>query len=296
MMTRKYTTAILALGLVLAMLLVPGAARAQETVELASLSIRAWPEFDDPSVLLIIEGQALSFGETEVTIPLPPGARINAAAYPSSDTGELLTAEFTQTDDALVLQTPTGAFWIEIYDPGLTIDGEARSYAFDWTTPFDINTLTLEVQTPFGARNMEMTPAGGTTGVDQFNLPISTVTQQGISAGDTVTLEFSYTKSDPTLSADWIGQTAPSDVAPETPTTTPTGPSEPSTLVVILLVAGGLALVGGGVWYFIQASQKPTARRVPAKRSSASGQRFCTQCGKPIEPGDKFCRHCGAKA
>lgn len=294
-MTRHKTTLMLMMALLLAALLVPGAAQAQDTVTLATMTIRAWPEFDDPSMLLILEGQAAAPGPVDLTVPLPASSRINAVAYPD-ETNNLLTLEYTQAGDAITFQSPTGAFWIEVYDPSLVIDGDARSYELNWTPPFAINNLGIEVQTPFGARDMTIQPEGASGGTDQFNLPLTAISQQDIPAGDTVSLSISYTKSDPTLSADWLAQTAPSDVAPPAPESGAAAGGGPSTLVIVLLIAGGLALVGGGVWYVLQSTQKPVGRS--ARRAGAAGhggQKFCTQCGRAIEPGDKFCRHCGAK-
>jgi hypothetical protein len=292
-MTRKRT--IFVLVILLAVLLVPGAARAQDTVTVANMTIRVWPEFDDPSVLLILEGQASAPGPVDLTIPLPAGSRINAVAY-TDDTGNLLTLENTEQGGGITFQTPTGGFWIEIYDPALAMDGDNRSYDLSWTPTFNITNLGIEVQTPFGARSMAIIPEGTTGGTDQFGLPLTVISQQNVQAGDTVSLSFTYTKTDPTLSADWLGQTLPSEVTPSAPIGAAAG-GAPSTLVIVLMIVGGLALVGGGVWYVLQSRQKPGARAahrvVPAARGA--GQKFCTQCGKAIEPGDKFCRHCGAK-
>ncbi|MCB8976871.1 MAG: zinc ribbon domain-containing protein [Ardenticatenaceae bacterium] len=42
-----------------------------------------------------------------------------------------------------------------------------------------------------------------------------------------------------------------------------------------------------------QRSQAPVAAAVAAATVSNGHARFCPQCGTPIDPGDRFCAHCG---
>ena len=281
------------LALLLALFTLPGLSQAQEPVALELLEVTIWPEFDQPAALVFLSGAAVTGGEepVELRFELPPGATLNAVAYRGE--GNLLSAEYEQQGDEVIVTSPNGTFWVEYYDE-LTFDGGERSYGVNFTAQHDINTLVWTVQTPYGGTDMRVDPAeGGTSQTGQNGLPTFTVAEENIAAGDEVSLAFSYTKSNDTLSAEWLSQQGGGGAEEAVqPAVTTTG-SQPATWVVVLLLVGGLALVGGGVYWFVsQSNAKPgRTRRTRAK----GGKGFCTQCGKSVQGGDKFCRHCGAK-
>jgi hypothetical protein len=281
------------------MLAAPATALAQEgeTAEvtaLESLTVRVWPEFDQPSALvfLIAELPGSTLLPAQVRFALPDGVQVNAVAYPDAAGGGLLTAQYEQQGSEVLVTAETGTLWIEFYDTALQFDGDQRSYTLAWTSPLDIALVTFDVQTPYGGRSMALeTAAEVSASTDQYGLPTYSFTQTGVSAGDALSLSFSYTKGDNTLSADVVAQQPPT--APEiTPTPTVTGQGT-SPAVIAALVVGGVLLIGGGIYWYLQSTGAIAPLRV-GDGGGGRGERFCTQCGKSIGAADRFCRHCGA--
>jgi hypothetical protein len=265
-------------------------ARAQEPPVIDMLTVRVWPEFDQPSALVfyvgeVAQGTALP---VELRLPLPPGVTVSAAAYLDSATGTLLQAESTQEGSELVVTSPNGTFWVEFYDAALQVDGDQRSYTLALTAPATINTLTYEVQSPYGARGLEVQPAGGTTGTDQYGLPVYSVTQSAVAAGSPLTLSFTYTKRGSALTVEQIpaGQSTSGGSGEAVP---PASSGRGISPLVWVLAGAGVALVIGGAAYWF------LLRRSAGGQAAVGGRGFCTTCGKPVRAGDRFCRHCGAK-
>lgn len=292
-MNAKHVKLILLLA-VLILCAAPSLAYAQEPVTLSSLVIRVWPEYDRRAALVFYSGEVAPATSlpVEVSFTLPPGAALNAVAYADPDTGELFNAQHTQEGDVLTMTTPTGAFHVEFYDSALQFDGSRRSYTLNASPGYAVESLTWEVQQPIGASSLQAEPGGGDVRTGQFGIAYYTVTQSGVDADETVTVTFTYEKTDDTLTASWLQQQSslsPGDAgsAPQ-PTA---GGTTSQTWLIIILVVGGLALIGGGVYFFARMGM-PLPRPAP---SGKSGKRFCTQCGKPVGGGDQFCRHCGAR-
>lgn len=265
-------------------------ARAQEPPVIDTLAVRVWPEFDQPSALVfyvgqVAEGTALP---VELRLPLPPGVTVSAAAYLDSTTNTLLQAESAQEGNELVLASPNGTFWVEFYDAALQVDGDQRSYTLTLTAPYTINTLTYEVQSPYGARGLNVQPAGGSTGTDQYGLPVYSITQSAVAAGAPLTLSFTYTKTSTALSVEQIpaGQSTSGGSGGAAPPASSSRGASP--LVWVLAGMGGALVIGGAAYWFL-------LRRSAGAQPADGARGFCTACGKPVQAGDRFCRHCGAK-
>jgi hypothetical protein len=288
MTPNKTLAVILLLAILLGGALLPSTAAAQEAITLDSVEIRIWPEFDRPAALVIYSGAVAGTVEAplDLQITLPPNVTLNAAAYLDSATGQLLNAEGALDGQTLTLTTPNGSFHVEFYDPALQIDGRNRAYSLSWQSPYPVNALSWQIQQPAGASDLSLIPAADEEGTDQFGLPTYFVEQTGLEAGRAATVVLEYTKPTDTLTADQLG--------------------------LLDEGAGGAADqgqprsgVGGWVWYvggvlLIAAAATGTylyLRRpaAPVRGKRPASNRFCTQCGRPVEPGDAFCRHCGAK-
>jgi len=58
----------------------------------------------------------------------------------------------------IVLTTPSAEIQVEYYDPDLTIDGTLHSLSYRWIGDYPINDLTVVVQQPRGAYNVNINP------------------------------------------------------------------------------------------------------------------------------------------
>src|SRR5690606_31683410 len=165
--------------------------------------------------------------------------------------------------------------------------------------PYVVEQFVWAVQQPAGASGLTLdTDATVQRATDPMGLPVQRVAVGAVAAGETVTIGFSYTKPDRTLSVDQLNLGA--DVAPP-PQVEGDGP--PTTLIA-LLFAGGLTLIAAGVYWYVKQTRRPQRRRPggrtrPAssrkKNAAPGGRRFCTSCGEAARPGDKFCRSCGKR-
>lgn len=281
----------------------PAAAGAQDAVVIDHLTVRVWPEFDRPSALVFYIAE---LGD-DVALPadlrlgLPPDAEVNAVAYTDPSSGNLLMADYDIEGNAVSFSTPSPSLWIEFYDTALAVDGQRRDYALVLQMPYQVNDLVWEIQQPAGAMGFTLNVEGEQTlTTDESGLTTSVVQGGSLAAGQIVEMSFSYDKANDVLTADQLESTT-ADAGAAEQTAAPAQQSEgPSTLAIFALLVGGLALVGAGVWWYLQQN---TGRR-PARegqraasrggKSGGAGGRFCTKCGASAEPGDRFCRNCGA--
>lgn len=228
-----------------AALLLAAPAAAQDEPILDRLTVRVWPEFDRPAALVFLIGQVAE-GTTlpvELRFTLPRGVDLHAVAYIDSAAGALLDAEHAQNGDTVTLTSPNGSFWIEFYDNALQSSGSQRSYTLNWNAPYAISTLSYEIQSPYGARDLRVEQAPvGLFVTDQYGLPTFIITQTGIAAGSPLTLTFSYTRAESGLTVDYIEpESSPAVSAPER--------GLPATAFLIL-VGVIIAALTGVVGYF----------------------------------------------
>jgi hypothetical protein len=299
-------------------------ARAQTAITLDALRVELWPEYDQAAVLVILAGvlPPSVIVPAEVTLTIPGNATVFAAAVQDANQG-LLNATFSttrQADKTLVkLTATTRAFQLEYYDSSLQIVGAARTFAWQWQADYAAQQVTLRVQEPAGAANLATTPGLQPTGAGDLGLSYREANLGPIAAGQALTLNLSYTKSSPQLSADAIGATQP------TPSPAPTDAASPNTPIILLaFLAAGIVLGTIGLWRLRQrtaaarrrgrnprppAKPHPQSSPAPAPKPPAAPaptparkppaapapKRFCTQCGQPLQPGDRFCRACGAQ-
>lgn len=285
-----------------------GSAYAQTPIHLSQLTIRLWPEFDKPGVLVFYIGRTAD----DVTLPskltftLPQNAAVNAVAYVDAASGSPSDAVNHTVDGANVsLTTPNGSFHVEFYDPALSIDQGRRSYRFTWQGNYVVDLLTWEVQQPAGATSFKVEPPGGTTITDENGLSSYQLATGGPAVGQAASILVSYEKSTSTLTADALGTS-------RTAGSSASQPAGVSTLTIIavaaaFVIAGGVVFVlcGGvaGISKRLSGAAAPEEReRKPRGRAAKKlgkkpppGQRFCPQCGEPALPGDLFCRSCGTK-
>lgn len=161
--------------------------------------------------------------------------------------------------------------------------------------------VTLEFQQPLKATNFSVNPPTQTTrsGTDGFKYFVQEL--PALSAGQTITSQVRYTKSDPNPSV--LPTQAP--VVPVPALAAPTS-SIPWNNVFILVAVVMLGIVGViGFFLLQQRSREPArARAAPANRPRRNAERaapstpvaaFCTQCGHGLGVDDLFCPRCGTK-
>ena len=111
-------------------------ARAQTPIKLSSLQVQLWPEYDQPSMLVIYDLRLPDDTKLpiSITLQLPKDANLVAVASQAAD-GSLLNADYqgpTMGDSrqTISLQIPTAAIYhIEYYEP-LSKTGDERHFSY----------------------------------------------------------------------------------------------------------------------------------------------------------------------
>ena len=117
------------LTLLLMTLAVAASAQAQADIALSALKVELWPEFDQPVMLVILEGVL------KPDVPLPAMLTMDIPVAPTAvammdATGRLLTAPATTAPAgdkiAVTLTTDYSTFRVEYYDPALSFNASTR--------------------------------------------------------------------------------------------------------------------------------------------------------------------------
>ncbi len=289
--------------LLLLLLALPCAAKAQAAVTLESLDIQVWPEYDQPSVLVIYDLKVAADSPLPATLNfrLPGNAEVLAIAR--NEGGELLTVPAqppaTQGNTRVITFTITNAgfYRIEYYMP-YSLNGSTRNFTVTWPGDYATGAISFLLQEPVEATNFVTNPVLDNVGPHPDGLIYRSATFPGLAAGQSFSLEVSYEKETDTLSA---------SAAPVEPSGSLDGnisgqASYTTYLPWFLGGVGLLLIVGAVIWYWVSGrsgSSSPRRRKRHVATDDEVGdegtQRYCSQCGKRAQSGDRFCRACGAR-
>lgn len=295
------------LALFVILLLLPSAVYGQTPVIFDQMVIEIWPEYDRPDALVIYRIQLADDVSLPAQVSLLIPRRVGepfSVAFQDMD-GLLYNLQYTKEVQGnfikLVLSTPTAGLQVEYYDPDLSSEGEKRQYRFEWGADYPINNLSIAIQQPVNASDMQILPSFG-PGVlkeDGFTYFVSNVGK--VNAGQKIAVEMSYSKPDDELSAGPLPVQAAQPLDEDTP-----GRTRSNELLPWILGEIGLVLlVGGFSWFRLTRSQASPAADSRRRHRAASARRteevteadavYCHQCGRRAAPGDLFCRTCGAR-
>jgi hypothetical protein len=296
---------MIALGSALGMLALipPVGASAQTPDRLSSLKISVWPEYDKPTVLVMFDGVlADTLGlPRPISVLIPPGAQLSVATFQNPDTTlapEQPTQETKQADGSTLVTFTTSQpqFRVEYYHdllrgaPDKTLD-----YTFKSIAPVDA--LTLEIQQPLKATNFVLAPSTQATRTDSDGLHYFDYAFTNVAAGQTVSVQAKYTKTDPHPSV----MPAASYVPAASAQAASTAAGSSSMIFLAALIAVGIIAVVGFILFQRHSLDKAQRSSTPARRQRRAKRRgdtvsdgiFCTQCGRPLKSQDNFCPKCG---
>jgi len=277
----------------------------EETGEISfeNMWLNVYPEYDDPRLLVWMGGDITGV-EPPVTVSflIPATAQINATASADalglySDGPPDREASSVPGWDEISFEVTTRTFRVEYYDPIIIGQTEKSiSYEFRWLSP--ISDLVIRVLEPSLSSDYTVTP-GGNVYTDTGGFTIHDYSYTEPPMDEPLRFEISYIKSDPRPS---LTINPPATVA-DSGAGEGTGDGDETDLQVVIIIL--LVLVAGGIGYFLL-TRKPGPKTRAERRKAArdAGQetqdknisgKFCTQCGEPSEPSDKFCAGCGAK-
>jgi hypothetical protein len=292
----RWFTALVLVGVIL----IPSSARGQMPISFSSLQVQLWPEYDQPSMLVIYDFEVGAGTElpVSVSIKFPRDANLVAVAVLGAD-GNLLNADYLESvgDQAwqsVVVQIQSlTVYRIEYYQP-LARSGNQRQFSYEWTGEYGVQNFGMAVRMPSDAEAVSLDPnlvpaqsAGSTAILEKDFGPLE--------AGQQFALRLTYSRNSEALTA------AQEDLQP----TEPLDGSTPGRVMLgnylpYVLGVLGLVLIAGGALYAWQSSR---AGMVARRRHSTgrpkilqqAGDVYCHQCGARAEHGDRFCRMCGTR-
>jgi len=293
---RKWFVLLFILGIAA----LPFSAQAQSAVKFSSLQIQLWPEYDQPSMLVICEFK-LADGSTlpvNVNIHIPKDGNLVAVA--SLFNGQLIDADHSiPTIDGdwkifkVNVQTAT-TYHIEYYAPISKI-GTERQFNFVWIGDYAVDDFALSVLPPTDITQLTTDPSlnsvTNTDGTTSWKKDFG-----ALSANKEFALQINYNKTSDRL-------TKPGSQSGVQPSQ-PIGSNTPGRVMLSnylpdAIVGFGLLLMIGGGFYFWQSGRRgrnrSRRRRSPRVESEGDGEAYCHQCGTRAHSGDRFCRVCGTK-
>jgi len=273
---------------------------AQSPDRIATLSISVWPEYDDPSVLVIYDGEFANKDgyPREVAFLVPASAKINATAYGNTN-GEFFNTDPWKTQDAgngwtrVLFTIPQPMFHVEYYYSPLQGSPDKKmEYVFNATSAAD--SVQLEIQEPLKATNFKTDPVAATQTARGHDFKYHVFQFSNVAAGQNLKVQVSYTKTDPNPSVANISVPAnslPSDSA----LNANTSPSN-NWILPVGIGAGGVALavLGFLAWRMRRESNDEPRRRMRNKKSQGAVA-FCHECGSALRSQDVFCSKCGTQ-
>ncbi len=288
---------ILTLGL---LLLFPSMVFAQTNVTLANMSVQLWPEYDQPSMLVItdFEVAANTSLPANVTFRIPQDANLIAVAAYAAD-GSLINAVFNgpKVDGdwqsfTITLDSKKARF--EYYQP-ITFNGEQRLFSYLWDGVYAVDVFKIRVLEPLDTTSLTTTPKLASISQED-NLKYFVGDPVKLAVGEQFTLNLDYKKSSDKLIAS--SQQAVQPAAPVDENTP--GRVSLNNYLPYLLGFLGVVIIGGRFAYYWRAGRstsKKTRKRTHSTVESEGNdeESYCPQCGTRSKPGDRFCRVCGGR-
>lgn len=264
------------------------AASAQAAPRLSRLDIALWPEYDQPTALVIIRGELAADtafpAAVSLRIPAPAGQPFAVASSTSPASG-LVSREYETAAEGdsfrITFETPDPVIHVEFYLP-IARDGLRRDFTYLWPGDIAADSVTLRAQIPAGAEDFQTEPLLGPPEVGPDGLGYRQATVGALETGQTLSFHIQYSKQDPRLTIETVPAAQPSDEGGGPPLPWPA-------LAAIAAVA--LAGVAAVAWYRYYGRGLAPAGAGPGGAGRAAA--YCTQCGRALSTADRFCSHCG---
>lgn len=280
---------LLTAGLILATgLAAPMWAGGQEPVRVERLTISLWPEYDDPRLLVILNG-TLTQSNVELRVPLPDGAALHAVAF-GDDQGNLLNATWRVEGEGerrvVVVSVPTRHFHVEYYVDAITAGEETVVRARIPAPEAEVLQATLVVQEPAGTADLRGTPPLGPLEPGGDGLRYASRGLGPLRPGDTVVQEVRYRRVQP-------GPTVRILQRASEATPPPDRAGRPWLWVGL---AGILVLgAGGAIFLWSVRGRSRKALSIGSGEGKAGLAKYCPNCGHPFGARDRFCTMCGTR-
>ena len=292
------------LAVLLLLVMISGAAKAQSDLTVDRLQVDIWPEYDRPDVLIIYRITLSS----ELSLPVSMAVKIpRTAGKPhvvsmQGVDGLLYNLDYTITVEEEWLNvsftTLSPEVHLEYYDPRLSLSNGLRSFDYLWPGDYSVSEMVVRIQQPVGSEDLKILPDTSLNQQGQDELTYHSVVVGSVNAGTPITIRISYQKDEDTLSQSLQPVQPVEPIMPQT--------LGWATFIEVLPwalgVFGLLLIVGGGFWYWQSGNKVPSPiprflTQTGKKETTGLDEDFevyCFECGKRALPGDIYCRSCGS--
>lgn len=307
--TLRVAVAAASLMVALMVMLAAMSAPAQAAeVKATQMKVSVWPEYDDPRVLVIYQGDLDPSVQlpVDVTYNIPKGAEIGMACEVDAGGGHACKP-YTLVDkgDYQALTYKVEAqhkIFFEYYYDAFAAGTDARAFDFVLRPGFPAATTTIEVQEPLRSTGFTLDPALSQVTTDSegltYHLQDFSVSALPVDEPFTVKVAYSKTDTDPSV------KKASNDSAQPGQASAAGGGSNNNALFIVIAALAFGALVFGGYKAFRpttatsnrgnRSSASRTARsRTPRGRGTVSTSKYCVSCGTQLHREDRFCSECG---
>jgi hypothetical protein len=292
----------------------------------SELVVELWPEYDQPSVLVIYRASLASDVPLPATVTFRLPDHINDVhAIAAERDGGLFNLDpsniqQTRTNDALLLTLTVEDpdIHLEYYDPEILLkDAQNRQLEYMFQLDYPIETVRFQVQTPLEATGFSVSPSPTDSFTDNRGLTYQIIETTGLAEDGAVNISATYARNTDTPSAQLL---QPSESAPVTDIQVVTDEVTDGFNLSLgyLLIGGGvlLLMITGGYWWWsnhrpqqetIPRSSGPAPRRTVRQKKRAANRKasqqaaktqnsgYCYQCGTALRNDANFCHVCGAE-
>ncbi len=270
-----------------------------QVAALAFVTVQLWPEYDQPSMLVITDFQVAADASLPVRLSfrIPAEADLIAVASDAGG-GQFMNAPYEAPVTEGEYQTFTifiekkQPYRFEYYQP-LSFNGEERLFVYLWDNAHAVASFKYGFLEPLDATKVELEPKHvsviNSQGMNYYeNSPVA------LEAGEQFSVALKYQKTTDTL----VSEAQSAQIAEPVNEDTPGRVSLANSLPYII---GGLGviMIAGGLAYYVHwgraSKSKPRRRQAREQGEGDSTGVYCPQCGSRAKLSDRFCRTCGGR-
>lgn len=292
----------LSVVLLLTFLMLPTRVGAENEVKLKSVNIELWPEYDQPSMLVIhqfVVDESVVL-PVDVQVRFPENANLTAVATASD--GPMVNIDYKGPEIQGSWQTVTlniqtyAPYRIEYYQP-LTRDGNKRAFSFRWFGDYQVDIFNVAVQYPADSTNVITDPPFASTNPTSDGLNLIGITSPfGLKMGQSYNFTIEYQRDSESVTKPQNS----ANVQPSQPVSADTEGRVSIDNLPYIIGGFGLALIGLALFFYWRSTQMPEKKSRQRRRSDSEPPddeqaAYCHECGTRINSGDRFCRTCGSK-
>lgn len=282
-----------------ALFVFPSLASAQSSLTFTNVNVQLWPEYDQPSMLVITDFQVSANATPPMSINfrIPKGANLIAVAEYSTG-GSLVNAAFDGPKDdgdwqVFTIQLNGTSARFEYYQP-LTFNGNQRLFSFLWDSEYAVDAFSAKVLEPLDVTSLTTTPVLSSI-AENNGLKTYSGEPVKLASGEQYTLTLDYTKTTDSLVSAAQGVEPAQPVNEDT-----TGRISVSNYMPYIIGGLGVIMIIGGIVYYWRSGSNATKKSRRRAHSHDEGDTdgedtYCPQCGTRSKSGDRFCRTCGAR-